>query len=101
MPRGRGRKRSRDPHVCPACGSKNSEVEKTWTLVSPIPDRYGRITVTIMGVLHCNECGHTWKAPIQKMKTGGDEEAAKKGEEPKRQGQVIVLDLDDIMSDEE
>ncbi|MEB3846904.1 MAG: chromatin protein Cren7, partial [Desulfurococcales archaeon] len=46
MPR---RRKKRDPFVCPRCGTRVSEPVKTWTIVSPIPDKYGRITVTIMG----------------------------------------------------
>ncbi|BAN91009.1 hypothetical protein [Aeropyrum camini] len=96
------RKKQKDPYICPSCGARAGEVEKTWTLVSPLPDRYGRITITVMAVLTCRECGYSWKAPIQKMKTGGDEEAAARGEEPpRRPGQVIELDLDEILKGEE
>ncbi|MCE4603980.1 MAG: chromatin protein Cren7 [Aeropyrum sp.] len=99
MARRGGRRKQKDPYVCPSCGARAGVVEKTWSLVSPLPDKYGRITVTIMAVLNCSECGYSWKAPIQKMKTGGEEPS--KSEEPaKRQGQVIELDLDDILSED-
>lgn len=91
MPRG---KKKGSAFVCPRCGTRVSEPEKTWTLVSPIPDKKGRITVTIMGAFVCPNCGYRWRAVINKIKTGG---GAEEPEEPEaRQGEVIEIDLDEI-----
>ena len=92
MPR---RRSQEDPFTCPICGVRVTEPESTWTVVSPIPDKYGRVTITIMGSFRCPN-GHTWKAVIKKFKSGGEEgEGAEAGgaEEP---GEVITLDLSDI-----
>ncbi len=72
-----------------------TDPERTWTLVSPIPDRQGRVTITIMGAFRCPN-GHTWKAVIKKLKSGGKEEEEEQGE--REQGDVITLDLSDIES---
>jgi len=90
--------RKKDPFVCPKCGTRVEEPVKTWTLVSPFPDKYGRITVTVMGSFRCPNCGYSWRAVIKKLKTGGDEEAAKKGaakSEPEP-GTIIEIDLSDL-----
>ena len=88
-------RRKEDPFTCPKCGTRASDPAKTWTLVSPIPDRYGRVTVTIMGSFQCSNCGHTWKSVIKKFKTGGEEGG--EGEEPRREpGQVIEIDLSEL-----
>jgi len=89
--------RKRDPFVCPKCGTRVEEPVKTWTLVSPFPDKYGRITVTVMGSFRCPNCGYSWRSVIKKLKTGGDEEAARRGEEEKPEpGTIIEIDLDDL-----
>ncbi len=81
--------------TCPKCGSKVLEPVRTWTMVSPIPDRQGRVTVTIMGSFICGECGHRWNAPMKRIKSGGEESPG----EPLEAGepQVIELDIEDIM----
>lgn len=89
-------RRKKDPFVCPNCGTRVSEPVKTWTIVSPLPDKYGRITVTVMGSFQCPNCGAKWTAAIKKIKTGGDEEAKAKGEEEKEEGTVIEIDLSDL-----
>jgi predicted RNA-binding Zn-ribbon protein involved in translation (DUF1610 family) len=87
------RKKTRDPFVCPRCGTRVTEPDKTWTLVSPIPDKYGRITVTIMGSFTCPNCGYKWRAVIKKIKEGG----APPGEQaPKEEGEIIEIDLSDL-----
>ncbi|MCE4611306.1 MAG: transposase [Desulfurococcales archaeon] len=92
----RGRRRGgRDPYTCPNCGTKVKEPERTWTLVSPMPDRLGRITMTIMAAFRCPSCGKRWNAAIQKMKVGG-EESGEKGKREKREGQVIEIDLSEL-----
>lgn len=88
---------------CPMCGSTRVEVTKTWNLVSPLPDRLGRITVTVMGVIRCSACGYSWRATISKLKIGegvemeGKREIAKDTRPPKE----IILDLDEILGEGE
>ncbi len=96
MPRG-GRKQA-DPFTCPVCGVRVTEPERTWTVVSPIPDSKGRVTITIMGSFRCPN-GHTWKAVIKKFKSGGEEEEEGGGE--REPGEVITLDLSDIQDFDE
>ncbi len=85
----------KDPFVCPRCGTRVDEPVKTWTLVSPMPDKYGRITVTVMGSFTCPNCGKTWRATLKKIKTGGDEPGY---EEPgeREPGQIIEIDLSEL-----
>jgi len=87
---------------CPKCGYTDTLVIKTWNLVSPIPDRAGRITVTVMGVLKCNTCGYKWRATISKLKVGeGVEIEGREGKiEDTRPKREIVLDLDEILREE-
>ncbi|MCE4607330.1 MAG: chromatin protein Cren7 [Desulfurococcales archaeon] len=99
-------KRKQDPFVCPVCGTRVGEPDKTWQLVSPLPDKRGRITVTVMGSFTCPNCGYKWRAVINKLKVGsGDLEiegakGARKLEPveppPDREGEVIEIDLDDL-----
>ncbi len=92
-----GSRRKKDPYVCPSCGTRVEEPEKTWTLISPLPDKYGRITMTIMASFKCPSCGKSWNAAIHKEKVGGEEKPGAAGE--KREGEVIVIDpseLDDV-----
>ena len=94
--------KSKDPFLCPSCGTRVTDPEKTWTLVSPFPDKYGRITVTVMGSFRCPNCGHSWRAVVKKLKTGGEEEAGRRvageggGEEEERRPYVIEIDLDEL-----
>jgi len=85
----------KDPFVCPRCGTRVKEPVKTWTVVSPLPDKYGRITVTIMGSFVCPNCGYKWRAVIKKLKTGGEEPGSEKKEE-KEEGTIIEIDLSDL-----
>jgi len=85
--------------ICPKCGSKNIDVTKTWSLVSPIPDREGRITVTVMGVLKCRDCGYSWRGVVSKLKVSTQVEVkgGKREEiEERRPPREIVIDLDEI-----
>ncbi len=93
MPR---KKAGKDPFVCPKCGTRVEDPVKTWTLVSPFPDKYGRITVTVMGSFVCPNCGYRWRAVIKKLKTGGDEGERESREEPKEEGTIIEIDLSDL-----
>lgn len=80
--------------VCPSCGTPAREPLRTWTLTSPLPDKQGRITVTIMGAFLCDSCGRSWNAVVQKLKVGGEEERGEKkaASEP----YTITIDLDEL-----
>ncbi len=91
-------KKRRDPFVCPVCGTRVSEPVKTWTLVSPMPDKYGRITITVMGSFVCPNCGHKWRAVIKKLKEGGSQPAE---DMPKDEGEIIEIDISDILNEED
>ncbi|MGC9072256.1 MAG: chromatin protein Cren7 [Acidilobus sp.] len=92
-------KASSDPFTCPVCGVRVTDPERTWTIVSPIPDSKGRVTVTVMGAFRCPN-GHTWKAVIRKFKSGGEGEGGE-GEGRSQPGEVITLDLSDIQDFDE
>jgi uncharacterized Zn finger protein len=94
---------------CPRCGSNNIEVVKSWQLVAPIPDAQGRITVTMMGVVRCGNCGYKWKTTISKIKVGGKSVEIEGGgskkvledESEEREVKEIVLDISDILNDKD
>jgi len=94
----------RKENTCPSCGSTEYDVVRTWQLVSPLPDRMGRITVTVMGVMKCKRCGYQWKGVVSKLKVGGssiaigDKEIEEKEE---RRVKEIILDLEDLEDEEE
>jgi DNA-directed RNA polymerase subunit RPC12/RpoP len=105
------RKSEKASNVCPKCGTEVKEPAKTWQLVSPLPDAEGRITITVMALFVCPNCGFKWRAALSKMKVGSEGieiEGAKKGavkmvkEERKseRRENVIELDLSEIMEEE-
>ncbi|BCS94183.1 hypothetical protein L3N51_01173 [Metallosphaera sp. J1] len=105
------KKKQSEPDVCPNCGTKAEKPIKTWNLVSPLPDAYGRITITVMGSYECPNCGHRWRAVVSKIRAGGSEvevegkKGVKKfGGEKKEQrtdeGEVIELDLGDLDEEE-
>lgn len=102
-------KQKRDPRQCPRCGTMVKEPSKTWSLTSPLPDAYGRITVTVMGSFVCPNCGYRWRTVVSKLKVGGDVEVegakGKKGLPPASrrsdEGEVIELDMNSILADEE
>lgn len=60
---------------CKKCGTEIDPVKtpplKTWQLVSPMPDKEGRVTLTIMGSFRCPECNASVRAALKKVK--GDE----------------------------
>ncbi|MCI4455711.1 MAG: chromatin protein Cren7 [Sulfolobus sp.] len=100
------RKKQQDPYVCPKCGTRVEKPEKTWQLISPIPDAQGRITITIMGSFSCPN-GHKWKAVVSKIRAGGSgvevegkkgvkKIASEEGENERDRGEVIELDLSDL-----
>lgn len=90
-----------DTRKCPKCGSTSIDIAKTWNLTSPLPDRMGRITVTIMGVMRCNNCGYSWKGVVTKLKVGGGVEIEGKEAlvEEERKPKEIILDLDEILEE--
>ncbi len=88
---------------CPRCGAEAGDPVKTWQLVSPIPDKKGRITITIMGIYQCPKCGYKWRAVVSKIKVGGTgvEVGGKEiKEEEKRPPKIIELDLSDLDKEE-
>lgn len=91
--------------TCPRCGSTDITIEKTWQLVSPLPDSMGRITITVMGIARCNKCGHRWRATVSKLKVGGasvEIEGGKKLEEKEeRKPKEIILDVEEILREGE
>lgn len=102
------RKRETDIKNCPSCGTRIEKPEKTWHLASPLPDAYGRITITVMASFSCPNCGTRWKGVLSKVKVGGEEvevEGAKKtskitsGEKDQRPGEIIELDIDEIINE--
>lgn len=69
-------KKSRKKQIsCKKCGSIINPTEnppiKTWQLISPMPDKDGRVTLTIMGSFKCQDCGSAVRASLKKIK--GDE----------------------------
>lgn len=106
MPKKDGRKTS---NRCPKCGTTVSSPVKTWQLIAPIPDSAGRVTITIMGIYECPNCGYKWRAVISKMKVGSENveiEGAKKtitlgSGRSERNENVIELDLEEISKEEE
>lgn len=95
---------------CPKCGTVVNEPKKTWQLTAPLPDKKGRITVTIMGLFECPSCGYRWRGVVSKLKIGsegvevegrGKERVSLGGESVKREGKVIELSIEEIMESEE
>jgi rubredoxin len=60
---------------CKKCGHilnpSETPPEKTWQLVSPMPDKEGRVTLTVMGSFHCPMCNASIRASLKKIR--GDE----------------------------
>ena len=60
---------------CKKCGHIINPIEtppeKTWQLISPMPDKEGRVTLTIMGSFHCPMCNASVRASLKKIR--GDE----------------------------
>ncbi len=104
-------RRKRDPYVCPSCGTRVDKPYRTWQLVAPMPDAYGRITITVMGMFECPNCGNKWRAVISKIKTGGSEvevetasgkkKLGSKQPPTKREGPIIEIDIDELEEEEE
>ena len=99
--------RRRDMYICPSCGYKVKEPEKTWQLIAPLPDSRGRITITVMGSFKCPECGRKWRGVISKIKAGaeGVEVEGSKGKKSlpaseqtkeERRGAVFEIDINEL-----
>lgn len=95
---------------CPKCGTTVTSPTKTWQLVAPLPDAAGRVTVTIMGMFECPNCGFKWRRVVSKMKVGGEdieiEGARRKSftisrKEASRTENVIELDISELSEEEE
>ncbi len=60
---------------CKKCGHIINQFvtppDKTWQLISPMPDKEGRVTLTIMGSFRCPDCGSSIRASLKKIH--GDE----------------------------
>lgn len=69
------RKKRKKEISCKKCGHVINPVEtppeKTWQLVSPMPDKEGRVTLTVMGSFHCPMCNASVRASLKKIR--GDE----------------------------
>jgi hypothetical protein len=44
------------------------KTNKEWTLVSPMPDKNGQVTITIMATWNCPECGKSITGALGKTK---------------------------------
>lgn len=105
------KRKQKEMDVCPNCGTKVEKPEKTWNLISPLPDAYGRITITVMGSYACPNCGHRWRGVVSKIKAGGSsvEIEGKKGvkkignddkKNDEDRGEIIELDLSELDEEE-
>lgn len=60
---------------CKKCDTQINPVDyppsKTWQLMSPMPDKQGRVTLTVMGSFRCPNCGKAVRGVLKKIK--GDE----------------------------
>ena len=81
---------------CKNCGQEINPVEtppnSTWTLTSPLPDKEGRITLTVMGSFTCPRCGKNVKTSMKKIKS--DDESGGKSKK-----EVLVETLKALESD--
>ncbi len=66
----------KDKLRCTQCAFKINPVEtppnKTWNMISPLPDKMGRVTLTIMGSFTCPKCGKSLRIAMQKIKSDSD-----------------------------
>ena len=61
---------------CKNCGNTSfGKPLKTWQMYSPLPDRNGNITITVMGSFECPNCGKNVRGAIKKIKTDQTEGA--------------------------
>ncbi|MEM2020673.1 MAG: chromatin protein Cren7 [Zestosphaera sp.] len=91
---------------CPKCGAE-AQLERTWQVISPLPDALGRITITVLGTFRCRSCGYKWKGRVSSVKVGPEGEVSlgegrrrEKRPPERREGKVIEVDLSDILEEE-
>ena len=74
--KGKKSKQSKDKLRCTQCAYKINPVEtppnKTWNMISPLPDKMGRVTLTIMGSFTCPKCGKSLRIAMQKIKSDSE-----------------------------
>ncbi|OYT46899.1 MAG: chromatin protein Cren7 [Desulfurococcales archaeon ex4484_42] len=94
---------------CPQCGTEVKQPEKTWQLISPLPDTEGRVTITVMGTFKCPNCGYRWRTKVSTLKVGPGGEVEIGGRSKRRrkkrsgekvEGKVIEVDISDILEEE-
>ncbi len=94
---------------CPQCDTEVKQPEKTWQLISPLPDAEGRVTITVMGTFKCPNCGYRWRTKVSTLKVGPSGEVEigskrkrkrRKASEEKVEGKVIEVDISDILEEE-
>jgi predicted RNA-binding Zn-ribbon protein involved in translation (DUF1610 family) len=94
------RRQSKKPNICPRCGYEVEKPEKTWHIMSPIPDSRGSVKINIMQIYICPKCGYKWRTTISKIKAGEDIEfegrESEKTEEKPREGKIIEIDLSEL-----
>ncbi|MFX0195414.1 MAG: hypothetical protein ACFFCW_04755 [Candidatus Hodarchaeota archaeon] len=84
-------KKDKNTIICKnkSCGLTISKLEvsptKTWNLVSPLPDKEGRLTITIMGTYSCPNCGRSNTSVVAKFKD------VEEGEKKSKRDQLIEL----------
>ena len=79
--------------LCKQCGSAFSSIRdvkiiKTWHMVSPIPDKQGRLSINVMAVWECPICGARNRGKISTIRT----------DEAKRSRNYTQMLIDIIMS---
>ena len=71
-----GGKSAKNAYRCNSCGyiinPKETPPNKTWNMISPMPDKMGRVTLTIMGSFTCPKCSKNVKLAMQKIKSADD-----------------------------
>ena len=71
-----GGKGAKNAYRCNSCGyiinPKETPPNKTWNMISPMPDKMGRVTLTIMGSFTCPKCSKNVKLAMQKIKSADD-----------------------------
>jgi len=81
------KKKDKSTIVCKnkACGQAYSKIGitpvKTWNLVSPMPDKQGRMTITIMGTFTCPHCERRNISVVSKFKDVEEGEQKKSKQE--------------------
>ncbi|MHA1990456.1 MAG: winged helix-turn-helix transcriptional regulator [Candidatus Hodarchaeales archaeon] len=58
---------------CSSCSfqinPKETPPNKTWNMIAPMPDKMGRVTLTIMGSFTCPNCSKNLRVALQKIKS--------------------------------